>query len=186
MTVGDITLVDRDRDRAAAHIGEQAIVDLQRSLPAVAAVAELGQRTGDAFEVARRQVVEHQVTCMQMPRGELLLDRVLPLQQPVHRCVQIILARIGHAKVRSQRRGLPPARGGQLRMRRDDACGNHGQHAIALAARPRADQVRNPQPLHGYANGGHMPVRSRVHHFEMLCRRGQTFTAQDGADRLDR
>jgi len=70
-------------------------------------------------------------------------------------------------------------------VRRDDARGDHRQHPIALAARPRADQVRNLQPLHGYANGGHMPVRPRRDRFELFCGRGQPFTAQNGADRFD-
>ena len=111
-TVGDVAFVHRHRHRAAARIGEQAVVDLQHAVAAVAAVADPGQRTGAALEVAGRQVVQHQAAGAQVARSELLLDRALARQQPVHRRVQIVLARIGHAEVLGQRRGVPPAGGG--------------------------------------------------------------------------
>src|SRR5437899_781097 len=97
---------------SSSRIGEQAVVDLQHAVAAVAAVADLGQRTGAALEVAGRQVVQHQAAGAQVARSELLLDRALARQQPVHRRVQIVLARIGHAEVLGQRRGVPPAGGG--------------------------------------------------------------------------
>lgn len=100
---------------------EQAVVDLQRALPAVAAVAELGQRTAAAFEVARRQVIERQGACVQLARGEPLLGRALARKQPVHRCVQVILVGVGDTEVLGQCRGLPPARGRELGVRGDVA-----------------------------------------------------------------
>jgi hypothetical protein len=50
--VGGIALEHRDGHRAAARIGEQPVVDLQRAGPAVPAVATLGQWAGAALEVA--------------------------------------------------------------------------------------------------------------------------------------
>src|SRR3990170_840402 len=67
LAVDDIALVHRHGHRAAARIGEQAVVDLQQAPLAVAAIAEFGQRTTTAFEVARSEVVEHQATGAQMP-----------------------------------------------------------------------------------------------------------------------
>jgi hypothetical protein len=65
-TVGGIAFMHRDCDRAAARVGEQSVVDLQRAGLAIAAVAALGERTGGAFEVARRQVIEDQAALAQM------------------------------------------------------------------------------------------------------------------------
>jgi hypothetical protein len=51
--VGGIALEHRDGHRAAARVGEQAVVDLQRAGPAIAAVAPLGQWAATALEVTR-------------------------------------------------------------------------------------------------------------------------------------
>ena len=78
--VRGIALEHRDGHRAAARIGEQPIVDLQRAGAAVTAVAALGQRAGTALKVARRQVVQHQRVLAQVARGQLVLDGVLARQ----------------------------------------------------------------------------------------------------------
>ena len=57
--VGRVALEHRHRDRAAAHLGHEAIVHLQRTGLAIAAVAEFCQRAGDAFKVARREIEQH-------------------------------------------------------------------------------------------------------------------------------
>jgi hypothetical protein len=69
-----------------------------------------------------------------MARGELVLDVILAREQPVHRRVQVVLVGVGDTEVLGQRRGVPPAGGGQLGVRRCDARGHHGQHQVALAA----------------------------------------------------
>ncbi len=48
-----VAVKDLNGDRAAVGSAEQAVGDLQRALPAVAAVATLGERTAAAFHVAR-------------------------------------------------------------------------------------------------------------------------------------
>jgi hypothetical protein len=48
-------------------------------------VTQLGEQTRCAFEVAGAEVVEHQAVLVEMTRGELLLDRGLAFEQPVHR-----------------------------------------------------------------------------------------------------
>ena len=183
--VGHVALVHRHRHRAAARVGEQPVVDLQQPLLAVAVVAQLGQRAGGALEVAGRQVVQHQAAVAQVPRGELLLDRVLAREQPVHRRVQVVLVRIGHAEVLGQRGGVPPARGGQLRMRRHDARGHHRQHQLALARGLAAQQRREAQALHRQRHGVHMAVRARGGDLQRLRCRLQGLTAQRRTNGLD-
>ena len=70
-------------------------------------------------------------------------------------------------------------------MRGKDARGDHGQYQVTLATRASADEMGKIQPLHGYTHGRHMAMRPGGDHFELLCRRRQAFTAQDGANRLD-
>ncbi len=183
--VGHVALVHRHRHRAAARVGEQPVVDLQQPLLAVAVVAQLGQRAGGALEVAGRQVVQHQAALAQVARGELLLDRVLAREQPVHRRVQVVLVRVGHAEVRCQRGGVPPARGGQLRVRRDDARGHHRQHQLALARGLAAQQRREVQALHRQRHGVHMAVRGRADDLERLAQRHEGLALQRAANDLD-
>jgi hypothetical protein len=161
----------RHRHRAAPGIGEQTVIDLQRTGLAITAIAALGQRTRGAFEVARRQIVEHQATLAQMPRGQFLLDRILAGQQPVHGRVKIVLVGIGHAEVFSQGRAVPTTGGGQLRGRIDDARGHHGQYQLALATGLGADQHRHAQALQGRTHRLHMAVRTRARDLEGLTQR---------------
>jgi hypothetical protein len=160
LAVGGVARVHRYRHWAATRIGEQAVVDLQLTLLAVAIVAALGERTARALEVARRQVVEHQAALAQMARGQLLLDRVLAREQPVHRRVQVVLVGIGDAEVFGQRRGVPPARGRKLGVRRHDARGHHRQHQVALATRLGGNHRGQSQPLHGRDDRLHVAVRT--------------------------
>ena len=151
--VADVALEDRHRHRAAARVGEQTVVDLQLALHAVAVVAELGQRALAALEVARRQVVEHEPALFEMPRRELLLDLVLPFEQPVHRRVQIVLAAPSRSSSLRQRRVLPRPLSGELARGREDARGDHGDHEVALPRRPRGDELVEAELLHGEQHG---------------------------------
>ena len=56
--IGGIALVDRDGHRATGARGQQAVVDLQLVLLAVAVMTDLTQRAVRAFEVAGGQVIE--------------------------------------------------------------------------------------------------------------------------------
>ena len=82
-----VPLEDRDRHGDAPVVGKQAVVDLELALLAVAVVPQGRERTGHAFEVARGQVVESQVTLREMAGCQLLLDVLLALEEPVHRVV---------------------------------------------------------------------------------------------------
>jgi hypothetical protein len=103
--------------------------------------------------------------------GKLLLDRALAREQPVHRRVQIVLARVDHGEVLGQRRGVPPARGGQLRMRRHDARSHHRQHQLALAAGLGGDHGSEPQALQRQSDRLRRTMRARTHDFEGLSQR---------------
>jgi hypothetical protein len=118
-------------------------------------------------------------------RGELLLDPILAGQQPVHRRVQIVLARVGHAEVLGQRGGVPPARGRQLRMWRDDARGHHRQHQLAFAAGPGGEQRCELQTLQAQRNALNVAVRTRCRDLEGLRCRLQCLAAQRRANGLD-
>ena len=89
--IAGIALEHLDRDRAAVGGAQQAVDDLRLALLAVAVVAALGQRTAAAFDIARRDVVEHQRPALQMALGERGLDRALALMQPIQRGVEFAL-----------------------------------------------------------------------------------------------
>src|SRR6266404_3802906 len=145
-----IALVHRDGHRAAGTRRQQAVVHLRRIALAIAAVADLRQRTAIAFEVTRTQVVQRERTLGQVSSSELFLDKFLALEQPVHRCVQVRLIRLHHAVLFGERRRVPPARGRQFGMRCQDPRRHHRTNRITRRARPRGDQRLKAESLHGY------------------------------------
>ena len=100
------------RDRTAIGGAQRAIDDLRLALLAVATVAPLGQRAAAAFDIARRHVVEHQRSALEMPLGERGLDRALAHIQPIERGVEFVSRRPRPDRVRrpdSRRRWPDPA-----------------------------------------------------------------------------
>ena len=95
-----------DRDRAPGRVGEQPVLDLQFSLLAVPGVAAGGQRAAPALQPRGRQVEQRHPRRVRLRRqvaaGQLGLDRVLPVLQPVHRGVDVIGGRL------RRRRGRRP------------------------------------------------------------------------------
>ncbi len=157
-----------DGHGAAFGVGEQADDDLFVATFAVAVVAKLGQRTGRSLEVTGGKVVEHQTALTQMTRREFLLDSLFVREQPVHRRVQIVLARVRNRKILGQCRRVPRADGGQFGLWVDDARGDHGQNKVTLAAGLGGDQRREPEPLHRRCHGVHMALRARTRNLERL------------------
>ena len=80
-----------DRHGTAVGGTEQAIDDLPFAAFAVTAVAELGEWTAAAFQVARRHVVEHQRAAGEMTFGKGRLDCRLAHRQPVEGGVELVL-----------------------------------------------------------------------------------------------
>ena len=91
-------------------------------------------------------------------RGPARLDRVLPVLQPVHRGVDVIGGRPGHAEVGAQGGVTPPGQGGQLRAGRTTG---EMIRARARSRCPRAEQRGAPASGHG-VHGGDVAVRQRV------------------------
>ena len=102
--IARVALEDRHRHGDALLVGQQAVVDLELPFLAVAVVSQLGQGTGHALEVARRQVVERKAAVIQVTGCQLLLDMGLTFQQPVHGLVQFVLIGLAHAEHLGQRR----------------------------------------------------------------------------------
>ena len=134
---------DPDRDRAAGRVGEQPVLDLQPALLAVPGVAAGGQRAAPALQPRGRQVEQRHPRRVglraEVAAGQLGLDRVLPVLQPVHRGVDVIGGRPGHAEVGAQGGVGPPGQGGQLGARLDDPGDDQRQGQVPLPAR-RAEQ----------------------------------------------
>jgi len=95
---------------------------------------------------------------VQVTRSELLLNPVLAGKQPVHGGVQVILAGISHAKLSSQRAGVPQACRGQFGGWANDARSHHGSHQVALAAGLGGQQASKAQAFHSQRHGLHMAV----------------------------
>ena len=125
--------------------------NLQLARLAVAAVPALGKRAAGALHVAGGQVVEFQRVLLQMPLGEALLDAGLPFDQPVHRCVELVLIDVAESKQFAQggyrAHGGQRAGGGQLRARVDDAGDDKGNDEVAEAVGAAGDEVCTPSCL---------------------------------------
>jgi len=81
LRVVGVALVDRHGHRTTAAVGQEAVVDLELVLLAVAVVADLGERAGRPLEVAGGEVVECQASGLQVSGRELVLDRPLALEE---------------------------------------------------------------------------------------------------------
>ena len=177
---------DPDRDRAAFRVGEQPVLDLQFAFLAVPGVAAGGQGALRAFQPGGRQVEQRHPGRVgsggQVAAGQVRLDRVLPVPQPVHRGVDVIGAGIGDAEVGTQRRVVPPGQGGQLGARPDHPGDDQGQGQVPRAAR-RAQQRGQAQLHRGRVHGGDVPVRHRGGDLHRLLGRDQPLSLQGGLDR---
>jgi hypothetical protein len=118
---GGVAGKDPDRDRSPGRVGEQPVLDLRQALLAVPGVAAHRQRAVRAFhpgagqvEVGRPGRVRRR---RQVPAGQGGLDRLLAVEQPVHRGVDLVGAHLGQPQVRDHGGVGPPAQRGQLRRR---------------------------------------------------------------------
>jgi hypothetical protein len=92
--VTGIALKNLDGNGASFAIGQQANDDLQFVPLAVAGVAVLGQRAAVTFEVRRGDVVQDQASVGQMAFGQGILDGRLPIEQPIHCRIALVLVGI--------------------------------------------------------------------------------------------
>ena len=153
------------RHRAALWVGEQPVGDLRLAALAVAGVPERGQLVVGAFHPGAGQVEHGDAALAKMAAGQLGLDAILAVHQPVHRGIHLVGGRPRHPKVGAEGDVLPPADGGQLRARphhpRDD-------QRIGQIPRPAwwAQQVRQAQLAGDGVHRGHVPVRRGACHLQ--------------------
>jgi hypothetical protein len=183
--IGRIAVMDRDRDGTAADIGQQAVIDLQRALFPVTAVAAFGERTGGAFIIAGGEVVERHGALLEMACGELLLDPVLPFEQPVHRVVELLLVGVFDGEGLGQGGVGPPTDGGELGVGRDDAGGDHRLDEIALAAGPGRQQSGDAELVHRPGHRLDMAMAARPGDLEGVGRRDEGLALEAAADEID-
>ena len=142
---------------------EQAIDDLQRPLPAIAAIAALCERTAAAFQVAGGDIVEHQSAVLQVLLGECGLDGGLALEQPVECGVEFVLIDLAQAEHGAEAGGGGGRRertgGGKLGAWIEDAPHDHGQHEVAAAVAFRAQDAVEANFTCGAEQSGDVSVR---------------------------
>jgi hypothetical protein len=84
-----------DGDRTTFGIGKQAVDDLRIAGPFIARVSESGQWALPALEVSRSQIVEDQRSVGEVLACELGFEGGLPLEEPIHGLIQVVLRRPG-------------------------------------------------------------------------------------------
>ena len=131
--VAGVAGIDLHGDRPPIGVGQHAVDDDRAAGLAVAVVAEAGQRAGLPLVVAAGDVVEHHRPLAEVPAGELLLDGRLPLEQPIHGVVEMILGGVGDVQLLGQSGVVPVAGVGQLGAGEEQAFGDHGDHQVALS-----------------------------------------------------
>ena len=157
---------DLDGDRTPGGGAEQTEDDLERALLAVAAVSALGEFAARPLDVAGGQVVEHEGVFLEVALGEALLDGRLPLDEPVHRGVQLLVvdgAEVEHLAERGDGAfGRQCAGGGELRLRVDDTGDEHtSAHTsvrYCIVSRCRHVRRRRSYPGHAAPQAGQTSV----------------------------
>ncbi len=177
-----------DRDRPACRVGEQPVLDLQLAFLAVPGVAAGGQRAVRAFQPRAGQVEQRHLRRVglraEVPAGQLRLDRVLPVLQPVHRGVDVIGGRPGYAEVGAQGGVVPPGQGGQFGAGLDHPGDDQRQGQVPLAA-SRAQQRGQAQLGGQGVHGGDVAMRQRPGDGDGLGGRDELPALQPGVDQVD-
>ena len=76
-----------------------------------------------------------------MPLGQLGLDGLLALQQPIHGGIQFVLGGVFNMEFLSKRGIMPVPGGGQLGAGEQEPLGDHGQDEVPLPRAPGGDEV---------------------------------------------
>ena len=171
-----------------SRVGEQPVLDLQFPFLAVPGVAAGGQRAPRALEPRAGQVEQRHPRRVgfrgQVTGREPGLDRVLAVLQPVHRGVDVIGGRPGHAEVGAQGGVVPPGQGGQLGAGLDHAGDDQGQGQVPLAAR-WAQQRGQPQLGGHRVHGGGVAMRQRAGDGDRAGGGDQLLALQPRVDQVD-
>ena len=163
--IGSVSRERLDGDGAAVRRAQEAVDDLPPglfdpgvALLAVAVVAAFGEPTATAFDIARRDVVEHQRPALEMAFRQRGLDRALTLDEPVEGGIEFVLTNLAQGQLDAEARcgggGIERPGCGELGGRGDDAADDHRHDEIARAIglrglRPeqtvQTDRARGPQ-----------------------------------------
>ncbi len=81
---------------------------------------------------ARTQVVQRDGIVVEVACGEFFLDARLAFEQPVQRCVQIVLIGLVDPEQGRQGGDVPPTGGGELTVGLEQASSNHRHDPLAL------------------------------------------------------
>jgi hypothetical protein len=180
-----------DGDRDAVLGRQQPVDDLQPAPDPVFGVADGAQRAGPPLERGGGDVVQHQRAAGQVPRGQRVLDLLLPVMQVVHRCVQVILITRPQPEDLAQGagRGLlaQPAGDGELGAGRDHLRDRHRDHQVPLPGRLGVDQLLQAQGPQGAQHGGDVAVREAAGDLERPARvrGGRRLALEHPGQRLD-
>jgi hypothetical protein len=151
------------RDRASGGVGQQPVLDLGQALLTVAGVAAGRQRTVFARHPGEGQVEQGEPVGVGWPgkvgSDELGLGPVLAGPQPVHRRVDLLGGRVGHAEVVGQGGTGPPTGRGQLRGRPAHPGDDQGQRDVSLPP-GWAEQPGKAQRFGLGVDCGDVPVRA--------------------------
>jgi hypothetical protein len=188
--ITSVAFEDLDGDRAALGVAEQSENDLGSSSFAIAAVAQLSERTPTPFEVGRGKVVEGQCATGEVLSCEPVFDGLLPGEQPIHRLVEVVFVRVVHLQKLTERAGLglvlEASRGGKLGARLDDPSDDHGLDEVTLWSVSTADQAVEAQPVQCPEDGDDVSMGSSSNDVESLLERsGDGGSLEDGAQGLD-
>jgi hypothetical protein len=178
--------IDPHGDGPTVGVGERAVDDDREPGLAVAIVPEAGQRAGLALVVTAGDVVEHQRPVSQVSLGQLLLDRRLALQQPVHRVVELILVGIGDVQLLGQSGVMPVSGVGQFGAGKHQSFDDHGDNQIAPPGRLGGDDLIEAELTDHLQDGLDMPVRQRASDLEGFGGGNERLALERAFDDLDK
>ena len=184
-----VARIDFHGHRTSLGVAQQAVDDLQGSLPAVSGVAQARQFTGPSFEIARTHVVQHQGAVMQVALCQGLLDEFLALEQPVHGGVEILCAHVFQSQSLAQGGGsgfgMESTSSGQLGAGSEQARHDQSHATVSFRAAACAYQARETELLHGPEHHRHVAVGTGAQDGEAVIGRDEGFAPQSAADDLD-
>ncbi len=114
----------------------------------------------------------------------MFFDGVLPVDQPVHRGVDLVGGRAGHPEIDPQGGVGPPRQRGQLAARAHHPRDDQRQHQIPGSAR-RTEQRRQAQLARHPRHRGHVPVRQRPGDGDLVAHRHQPLPLEARVNPVD-
>ena len=152
---------------------------------AITAISHGGQRAGDTLKVAGAEIVEHQASFFEVSSSQFFLDTFLPLEQPIHGGIEIILVGIGHTEAFGQCGGVPPPCRREFAVRFEDACGNHRLDQVALTAWLRSEQFVETKASHRRTTGVDVAVKRGLDDLKCFADSDEGLTFESAAYELD-